>query len=291
MRRSLSIVLAFWLSVLAMLPACDSSVDIFTDSGQYYSLFGFLDATADTQWVRVKVLQDSMLTEAGPMDAVMTMTTLSTGNSVSWRDSIFSVIGGALVHNFWVAEPLARLESYRLEVRRSDGATSSTTVTLPDTFATPVFSDPPLTQLPFGTGCITNFRMDAHIPSLATADVTYYIPSTAGNEIAFTVDYSDEAVFYEEGFWRVNFKWMDDVKFLMASNPYVDITSLTRLRAVEVRVAAAGPNWPDYTLDDETLAIPGVASYVENGLGFVGGVVSRRIDLSLGTYRSARCFQ
>ena len=41
-------------------------------------------------------------------------------------------------------------------------------------------------------------------------------------------------------------------------------------------VAAAGPDWPDLAaINDQTLALPNIVSNVEEGIGFLGGIISR----------------
>ena len=78
---------------------------------------------------------------------------------------------------------------------------------------------------------------------------------------------------------------------LAAIDRDIGVDELLRLSGVDLLVASAGPNWPDNALDDETVALPDAVTHVENGLGFVGGVVSRRMSIPIGDYRDVSCFE
>lgn len=50
--------------------------------------------------------------------------------------------------------------------------------------------------------------------------------------------------------------------------------ALFAITSIEVTVAAAGPDWPDLAaFDDETLALPNVVSNIEEGVGFLSGII------------------
>jgi hypothetical protein len=53
-----------------------------------------------------------------------------------------------------------------------------------------------------------------------------------------------------------------------------------RPERIEILVAAGSPDWPEFLrLDPETELLPGVASNVEGGVGYVGGVVTDTITV------------
>jgi len=294
MRRPLTIALTIWLVGMALLAGCETSFEVFGDSDEIYSLFGVLDASQDTQFVRVELLQDSMLTDTGPIDAVVTMKTMSSGETVQWNDSLFYFIGGARAHNFWTTEPIVAEETYRLNVRRSDGESSSATITLPEEFRDPRFTAFPfsLINLPVsGNVCARDFDMEVRVEELAALEMVYYVPTRRENETVFRKNYIPKAVKFPDGRFEVTIEWVADLIELGQVDEEVGLQQMINTRAIVLRVASAGPNWPDNALDDETVALPDAVTFVDNGFGFVGGVISKRIELPLGDYRDASCFQ
>ena len=286
--------LVLMLGVMLLQGGCETSFEVFAESDAYYSLFGVLDASADTQWVRVEALQDSLLTDTKPLDAVVTMAHPASGRRVHWRDSLFQFIGGAAAYNIWTDEPIRPLETYRLEVTRSDGVTSAVDVTLPDSFPDPLLNVFPfsLINLPVsGNVCARTFEMLIQLERFAALEVTYHVPTARGIERAYRVSYVLRAERLETGVYEVVVTWVDDLKQLAALDRDIGVDELLRLRAVDLLVAAAGPDWPDNALSDETVALPGAVTHIENGFGFVGGVFSKRLSIPIGTYRDVSCFE
>ncbi len=286
--------IALWLAAVFVLAGCETSFEVFGESDAYFSMFGVLDASADTQWVRVETLQDSLLTDTKPLDAVVTMTHLASGRRVIWRDSLFQFIGGATAYNVWTDEPIRPLETYLLEAVRSDGATSAATVTLPDTFPDPLLNVFPfsLINLPVtGNVCARTFDMIIRLDRFAALEVTYHVPTARGTARTFSVSYVLKAERNEDDAFEVRVAWVEDLKRLAALDRDISTAELLQLSAVELLVASAGPDWPENTLDDKTVALPGAVTHVENGFGFVGGVVSKRLNIPIGDYRDASCFE
>jgi len=293
-RSAASTALALWLAAAGLLAGCETSFEVFAESDAHFSLFGVLDVSADTQWVRVETLQDSLLTDTKPLDAVVTMTHLPSGRRVAWRDSLFQFIGGSTAYNAWTDEPILPLETYRLEVTRADGAMSAVTVTLPDTFPDPLLNVSPfsLINLPVsGNVCARTFEMLIQVERFAALEITYHVPTRRGMVRKYSVSYVLKAARLESGAYEVIVPWVDDLKQLAALDRDISIDELLRLSAVELLVAAAGPNWPENSLDDETVALPGAVTHIEHGFGFVGGVVSKRLDIPIGDYRNPSCFE
>ena len=96
-----------------------------------------------------------------------------------------------------------------------------------------------------------------------------------------TVSYLNDVEHFEEEL-RVLVKWardQDEIARRIGGPFYRSFGGpLYFLTSVEVTVAAAGPDWPDLReVDDETLALPNVFSNVEEGLGFLGGIISKTV--------------
>lgn len=253
------------LLVVALLPAgCDSTeLDPFLESDFNYSIGGYLDGGVDTQFVRVTPVRDSIALAPGSLDATVTLEHLATGQTATWRDSIFSYQGAGaraenIAHNFWSAAPILPLETYRFTVTRSDGATSRATVTLPDTFPQPIID-----------GNTIKIR---GVERLADVVVEYRMLETLSRRIVtYAASYVHRAEPTQDEFWVFIDRTGDEdeiaARFIIAR---------LQVLTIKVTVAAAGPDWPDLArVDTETLALPDVVSNVEEGLGYLGGVISK----------------
>lgn len=136
-----------WLKLLsglvlgqALLSGCDQSVDPLTQSDRHFSIYGALDASADTQWIRVMPVRVGVLTDSGSIDAHVTLEEIGSGRTTVLKDSLFKYaspdpdrIEHLYAHNFWTTDPIAEGETYRLNVQRSDGVTASALATIPRT--------------------------------------------------------------------------------------------------------------------------------------------------------------
>ena len=159
------------LSVLLVLASCEKPFEPLAPSDLAFSIYGYLDAAADTQWVRVMPIRQSLETPAGPIDAVVTLEEVETGATVVMSDSIsryLPMFGDVEVyaHNFSTTMPMVPGRRYRLTATRSDGANAWATVLVP-TFETPTlqvsnrFSLPASsnsTSMPLPSGLISGTR-------------------------------------------------------------------------------------------------------------------------------------
>ncbi len=259
---------------LLVLAGCETSFDPFVQSqDRYFSIGGYLDAAADTQFVRIAPLRMQFEVQLADLDAVVRLTHLASGESTVWRDSLFQ-IGPVSAHNFWSAEPLRNGETYLFSVERSDGSASTATVTLPEAITEPllctIFDENSLTDPPV-------FVLQ-DVDRLAELEMIYDLrlrtdPLDAVRSHGISYKGPSRRTSYGQAYVTNVF---DDLNTIAVRNSYAPLDLI--LLRVRVRVAAAGPDWPDPSLDLETLALPGVVSNVENGLGYLGGVATRTVS-------------
>ncbi len=249
---------AVFAALILVLGGCETAVDPFQESDNYFSIGGVIDASADTQFVRLTPLRRSVSTPAEPIDALVTTTDLSTGQITVWHDSVFTLHPEGIAHNMWSAFDFKPGHSYRLEARRTDGAAATAVIALPDTFPEvvvqiPMFS-PTATINVLDVEKLADLRLifcgrESDSPTIRRIDVSL-IERTSRYEGGFTT--------------RVE-------AFEIAA-----MTGLSHVYWIRILAMAAGPDWPDFEeMDDETLALPDSYSNVEHGVGFVGGVTSR----------------
>jgi hypothetical protein len=268
-----------WLAVVLLTSpvagACDDPFEPFQEATRGpFSMFGYLDLAADTQWIRVTPVRQNLLADPSPVDAVVTLERLPGGRTVTLRDSIFEFIdarvgGVGYAHNFWTAERLERGATYRLVAARSDGATTTALIEMP---AQAELSVSYAEESPFVTRNGDPFRdpvrIDVHGAHLLYSDLIFTVWDLGRNlpdELVLprTPGRTDRGAH--------EFAFPDTLR----GRPVLD------LRRLEARFGVAPAGWPfEPGLAAAEAVLPGRApSNVENGFGFVGGVATWSIPL------------
>ena len=248
------------VAALAALAACESALDPADPAGRYYSLSGYLDASADTQWVRVEPVADRIGGTAGPLDVRVTLE--GPGEAVVLEQRVVEFETGP-AHLFWTTLDLEPGATYRLVAERPDGAATRTVVRLPEPFPTPTLVDGPFQ-------CPTQVFVEA---APVVDVVALYRPLDGGAGGQFSKRPSLASVV--GGSQRAAIYYGDDA--LQMDRDPLPNGAVT----AEVLVAVGTEDWPaEATL--ETTAIPGRNPLVENGLGFVGGVATWRAPFTPG---------
>ena len=274
--------MALVLLVLSGTSACETTFDAFEENDKYFSLSGYLDAGADTQFVRIEPLRDSLLLGTTPIDVEVTLEHLATGTKMTWNDSLFQFSEGIYAHNYWSAETLQPRETYRLQVKQPDGIASTALVTLPDTFPTP--NPPHVICMSLRAYCLESWVLSIDvkgIKNLAAATAVYHYldpdPLAASKCGVLKVPYWREAMPTQDGF-RIRVEWRRDLEAI--ASIWTAHGFIPFFANFDLFVAAGNDQWPAMAqLDQETLFLPDVATNVEQGVGFVGGVLSKNVHV------------
>lgn len=259
--------------VIVLLGACDPTVDAFEPNELQYSIFGYLNASADTQFIRVEPLRDGQLIGTpDSLDVSVRLTNLDANQSVSLRDSLFRYGNGATAHNFFTTAQIRPRTEYRLTVRNASGEASQAQTTVPDTFPRPVVGVPA-----YSPGCS---RYNSQIALLSISGVDRLV---ALNVRYHTVD--------PEGVWTI--RHLSDttrspdgtiVGRIFYDADYCQVPALrhgnAELARIDVIVAAAGADWPEFhRLAWENEALPTTTSNVTGGVGLVVGIVTDTVEI------------
>jgi hypothetical protein len=275
-------LLAVALAVLAA--GCDTSVDPIRGSDRVYSIYGILDAAADTQFVRVEALRDGTPIGApDTLDARVTLREMNTDREISLRDSFATVGPGIPTYLFWTAASLSPGATYRLTVERSSGGTSSATTTLPSRAPDLRLDEQPLLPCQDARNAgRAEFTVAASgADRLAGAYALYPLLDDLIRRANF------RAVELEQDTFRITVDHVDDLEAIGANLLPEDLgcppPDAFSADSVFVAVATAGPDWPDGidSLSLDALARPDVAQNVENGAGFVGGIYTDTLGVPI----------
>jgi len=258
---------------------CDQNIEPIVGEDRPYTLWGFLDANADTQRVRVFTVEERLGTDrSGPIDASVASVNLTTGETIRWAGRQITFADTSMGHVFEAAFRAVHEEQYRLEVTRSDGSKSTATVTIPPPVTVELVDERNRTVVPA--------YIHGKPPNLVDVSVVYdaitlppanpWPPGSTTPEavrLPVAVSYSGKEEPTADG-WkyeinlRQDFEEVQEVFELNCLRP-----DLIALRRIDFRFLAADEQWdpPNGSFDPNLLIEPGTFSNVTNGYGFFGG--------------------
>lgn len=268
-----------WILALLALSSCDSSFEPIQENDRYiYSIYGYLDAAADTQWVRVMPVHEKLFAGPEPIDATVTLEDLESGESQVMNDSLFQYAANTYAWNFWTLMELEPTGTYRLTAERSDGVTSHVTVTLPEAFPAPmvyISSGPGYDRVYInGIGNLVDARTFHRVLHVASETEQIHTfphledvgPTATPEEYLIPIDASQFNSFF------ANYYDSWDLP------PRPPLSQRINIQHRQIYIVSAGPDWIDFPeIDEAIIALPDGVSNVENGVGYVVGVIRKTI--------------
>lgn len=267
MNRILMVLVLFILSVGL---ACEEEFQpVLEDAGFAFSIYGYLDASADTQWVRVMPISMVLNEIHEEIDAVVTLQDLETGEMVIMNDSLFQPSEERTYWNFWTTMDLKPEGSYRFVATRSDGEESSATVTLPGEFPVPIL------RIPGGINNNPYVKLENVTENILIvhAGSDWLIRNEDRNSLrVHSFSYLEGVYQNSAASYRFQLDVENEVGVISSFYDGINSTVLER----QLFVAIGGPDWIDFTeYSDDEIAIPEALSNIDNGIGYLGGIFSR----------------
>lgn len=258
---------------------CDTTFDPFEAlDDAHFTIYGYLDAAADTQYVFVTPLRRQAGPAEAPLAAVVTLEHLRTGIATVWRDTLVAGPDGQRQHLFWSDAPLQPGETYRFVVAGAGGAASQATVTLPPDFPLPAFDDGASLGNPAPRAQSLTFS--PVVAELAYLEITYYLRFAATPfepQQPINTSYGDRVRRFGDHL-GLGFDAYGDVLRVVPPRSCPTADSATAVIVVTL------PGWPRFEgFPLERLALPETVDNIEGGFGFLGGVLSKRMTLPIGS--------
>ncbi len=287
--RILSLILM--IGLLLVTAACnDTFVDPFDNEGRFFTIYGFLDVLETEHAVRVVPLRRTpehitSPTEANAdIDATVTSTDLTTGETIIWQHRLEKLSDETYAHIFRAAFLVQPGRRYRLEVKRSDGATATAETKVPFISDAARFSLDPVQITP--DSVVTQEVYLEGVASPWNIEALYLMGNETGANSPFTplqsrfyVPYGRSGEPTDDGGWHVRLTISEDqaqvraeIDAFRSQGIYDDSPLLLRSMGVRIRILDANWDPPEGVFDPEVLAQPGRLSNVENGHGFWGSV-------------------
>lgn len=270
-----------WLTLISLfitLSSCTDNFQALQDNDQYhFSMYGYLDASADTQWVRVSPAREQVEVTLEVPDMAVTIENLDTGDTIVMNDSLFQNRGASYL-NFWTTEPIEHNQTYRLVAARPTGGKSQAIVAVPDEIPTPLV----IIQQFFGQPTTYQVLVDDNV-HVADVQSKWYVrihASDLDEKRVFSFAYRNTAETIDTygGAYSYHLqpeKELEEIEKQVVLPQEGEIEVIYR----QIYVASSDSEWSSEisSIDDITYALPGAFSNVENGVGFLTGIDSKYV--------------
>lgn len=259
----------FLLFSFLLMAGCNETFEPLQENDEYYfSMYGYLDAAADTQWVRIGQPRESINETPDPAGIIVTLENVETGQSVIMHDSLFTPEG---VLNYWTTFDIENEQTYRIKAEREDGKASRVTITIPKAFPTPLVVRDDQSRA-------YNIYIDDSVEHIADIQTKWYVilnPETEKLKTTYTFMYRNSVKHTSAfgGSYYALAPFGDESEYIRITSAYAERDVLHR----QFFVAVGGPEWNENisSLNDLEYFLDGTASNVENGLGYVVGIDSK----------------
>ncbi|MTI87158.1 MAG: hypothetical protein FH748_04230 [Balneolaceae bacterium] len=252
--------------------ACESTFEPIDESKGYnFSMYGTLNVEADTQWVRVMPVGETLIpSDSSSNGTVVTITRVSTGDTTVMNDSLFVFrYGQALAWNYWTTEKIYPNEVYRIDARNPEGKTSFAIVETPSQLEHPLvqYSGPDARGI--AKGSYSKVFVEVSVKYIVEFPLTVTTEKVKFS-LLNNVEYSNEG----------NYSVSIPNGIIGISSVFKIPESRFRIVGSELIIASGGKDWPDLSnLSEEEIFLPESVKNVENGVGLVAGVALLRMPL------------
>lgn len=139
--------------VTFLLVGCDSTVEPVRQDT--FSIYGYLSVSADTQFVRVKPLDQPVgQAPTDKLEAAVMLHNRSTGDTYTLRDSVVTFVDkgdSVQTHNYWTGASISPGTTYEISVKKNGKIVTSASTTTP--------TDRKPSVSPDSGNCRTRFRL------------------------------------------------------------------------------------------------------------------------------------
>jgi hypothetical protein len=254
--------------VAALVAACDDSFEPIAPSELAFSVFGYVDASADTQWIRVMPIRPLTVTSPDTLVATVTLERLGTGRIIELRDSLYRFAPSdpdrgsesAYVHNFWTLEEIEPGAAYRFSASREGMEPAEAVVEIPRDYEVEVAINQVRAQGETDELRITGVK---HLPFLQMTTHFYDLCGPSGVGTQYRRSSAD-----------------DETHLIAIEKPAVTPRTACGLPIVpnrELWIVGSEAAWPASGHSPGALGAAGWTSNVTNAAGFLGGVLTKVI--------------
>jgi len=253
---------------------CENSFEPIQENEDLaFSINGVIDIHADTQWVRVMPIGESLIpTDPAEDGTDVNLTRESTGEQFALEDSLFKFGGDTYVWNYWLTENMHGDNLYEIEAKNLRGEYSRVVVHTPSPLPVPNVKYSENFERISVLGVASDTIVVAETRYLAQA----LLEAGCAPEREVVISHLDEMNFTSGDEYAIDSENIEDIARELGV-----FAGQFRINRREFVVVTAGPDWPeDVGLSDLEKNLPEVESNVEGGTGLVAGIAGRKIEIS-----------
>jgi hypothetical protein len=253
---------------------CDSSFDPFQENEELaFSINGFIDIHADTQWVRVMPIGQSLIpTDPAQNGISVKLTRQATGEAFAMEDSLFKFGGDTYVWNYWLTESMHSDELYEIVAESPEVGLSRAATNTPSALPVPHV----IYSTDFESISVSGVALDTIVVAETRFLAQALTSAGCAPEREIIISHLDELNLTAENEYTINSENRAEIARELGVNAF---NFLVNHR--EFVLITAGPEWPaDVGLSDIEKSLPEVISNVEGGTGFVAGIARRKVEIS-----------
>lgn len=265
------------ICLFTLLSSCSDFQPLQENDQYYFSINGFLDASADTQWVRITPAREQLETSSDVPEMTVTIENLGNGENLTMRDSLFQKRGAKYL-NFWTTESINNNQSYKVVAEHPNGKRSEATIEIPGELPTPTV----VIQTSFSGPTTYSVVVDGDV-HVADVRSLYYIRITTSStniDRMFSFSYRNSVDTTETNGGSYTYHLepeneLEEIEQQLLLPPEGQIEVIHR----QIYVASTSTPWTSevMSMDDLTYALPQTFSNIENGVGFLAGVDSKYV--------------
>lgn len=273
--------ISFCLLMIPFLNSCGDTFEPFEENDKFFfTMYGFLDASADTQWVRISPVRGTFDAPAEIPDMEVILDNLDENSSIIMNKKLVQFGNQFNAINVWTDKAVRSENTYRISALNPNGTQSEAVVTIPGPFPVPQLRTESTPGIPTRYFLYVN---DVEHLADVQSRWHYRVSIPAWEEERFHVfSLKDRAKIVDmiPGNYMVELT-PDEEKELIIKNSLALTIPGAQIEFLENQlfVASAGPEWDDNisNIDDLIYNLPDGFSNVENGLGYMVGIYSRNI--------------
>ena len=254
-------------------PGCEEPFNPIEQSDStLYSIYGYLDAGADTQWVRIMPIRETIDQPVLSIDATVTLREVNGSASTVMNDSLFYLTSDDGIvtgfWNFWTTMDVKPGTEYELSVENEDGSRTYAVVTTPPDFVPPDLAG--------------NYVHIFDIDNLVDVRLEWTVYDRIDDVTAsFSYSHIDEVIKINDRTNRIQLNPDQDFQpigwRLGFSDPHAaSLRGDYTIVDVTIQITSAGEDWIDFPdLSREVIALPDQTSNILNGVGYLVGSVRK----------------
>ncbi len=242
--------------LVIIMTGCDTSFEPFVDDPGFFSVSGYLDAGADTQFVRLNALRESIMI-SDTLGAIVRSTRSDTGEEELWQDSVVTLDNGRLGHLYFGLFSPQPGGTYRLRVTSPDIRPAEAVTVLP---STPKLETDEIVIISstLGTGVAQYVYWEELSGTIERATVTYDVehPGT-GQRSNVVIDYTGTSASTPRG----------DIFLVHLERDFTDVPN-----ALDIRFDEPAPVLHDVYMGLVVLSVDW-GGEIQGGVGSFGSVI------------------